>query len=83
MAGYRDIVNEDGSLVDPSQAKRPEKPFEVIEEMYGMIWFLADALDLGEPGTPDSAAWVEIARERFKEGFEWSPSKKPPIKEQL
>jgi len=37
--------------------------YETIEEMYGMIWYLAGG----------DADHVEIARQRYKQGLEQSP----------
>lgn len=41
--------------------------YETIEEMYGMIWYLAN-------GSPDE---VEEARQKYKIGIEISPGKEP------
>lgn len=41
--------------------------YETIEEMYGMIWFLAE-------GHEDM---VEIARENYKTGIDLSPGRQP------
>jgi hypothetical protein len=42
--------------------------YETIEEMYGMIWWLAAEADAADP-----AAWVEEARKHYKDGIEVSP----------
>lgn len=41
--------------------------YETIEEMYGMIWFLAE-------GNEDM---VEIARQNYKTGIDLSPGRQP------
>jgi len=45
--------------------------YETIEEMYGMIWFLA----AGDAGR------VEDARQNYKTGIEWSPGRQPDDEE--
>lgn len=45
--------------------------FETIEEMYGMIWYLAGG----------DAARVEEARQNYKTGIEMSPGRQPEDEE--
>ena len=46
--------------------------YEAVEEMYGMIWWLADTLsELSVAGTP--AEFVESARENYRTGLTLSP----------
>lgn len=63
MAGsYNHCVNEDGTfdLPDLSRIENLGDAKEAIEEMYGMIWFLA----VGYPHA------VEAARQNYKIGIE-------------
>lgn len=45
--------------------------YETIEEMYGMIWFLATALSIGSGHT--AAEYVEMARQGYQAGLAASP----------
>lgn len=47
--------------------------YEMAEEMYGMIWYLANAVTVtaGTPG--DEAALVDLARENYQLGLRVSP----------
>jgi len=69
MAGsYRHAVDDDGRLRSPEDmsiaTETQGDAFETIEEMYGMIWLLAD----GDP------ARVENARQNYRAGIALSPS---------
>lgn len=66
MAGsYNHCVNKDGTLDLPrlSRIENLGDAKEAIEEMYGMIWFLAT-------GRTDA---VEIARQNYKIGIKMAP----------
>lgn len=70
MAGsYKHITTQQGNLVsNETFAKSIENlgdAYEVVEEMYGMIWFLAHSPD----SCVDPAAAVEAARENYDEGL--------------
>lgn len=71
--GYKDIVDEDGALVPPT-ARRPKRPFEVVEEMYGMIQLLANEIAKTEPISVDEI--IKSASENYKRGLELSPTKR-------
>lgn len=54
--------------------------YEAIQEMYGMIWWMAEQLTLGnrpDYGLPGGnwtkAEWVERARQQYKYGLDVSP----------
>ena len=68
MAGsYNHAVEDDGMLVEPERigiaAENLGDAYETIEEMYGMIWFLA-----GHHENPTMA--VEQAQQHYKSGLE-------------
>jgi hypothetical protein len=74
MAGsYNHAVNREwnGQLRSPRNmtiaTETQGDAYETIEEMYGMIWYLAD----GDP------ARVELARQYYKDGLRLSPGKEP------
>lgn len=46
--------------------------YEAVEEMYGMIWWLAMQLQAVYPGTT-SREFVEAARRQYKTGLHGSP----------
>lgn len=82
MTGYLHVVKEDGSLrQDKDVADRldTDNVFETVEELYGMIWQLADAI-VWETGTPNDkeqiADRVELARQNYQEGLRVSPTKR-------
>lgn len=71
MAGsYNHVVTTKGKLLDPySMSQMLENGgdvYEAVEEMYGMIWWLAK-------GNP---AEVDLARRRYNDGIKISPGKK-------
>lgn len=71
MAGsYNHVTDENGQLRGESFTDMIENlgdAYEAIEEMYGMIWFLA--------GTDERAASrVEQARRQYQDGIRMSPS---------
>jgi hypothetical protein len=64
MAGsYRHTINDDGTFRGVDLLDHLGDAFEALEEMYGMIWYLADG----------SAARVEEARQNYQLGIERSP----------
>lgn len=73
MAGsYRHIVDEDGKLLDNeefvSMIENLGDAYEMTQEMYGMIWFLATRSGyIAEGKTPAEA--VEFARQSYKSGI--------------
>lgn len=77
MAGsYNHIVTEQGNLVSnerfANMIENLGDAYEMTEEMFGMIWYIAD--NFGAPGAPPSEVKriVEMARENYKEGLEIS-----------
>jgi hypothetical protein len=83
MAGsYLHVVGDDGALLSNERVngmlENGGDVFEAVEEMYGMIWFLASALSGTYPhnmlGSPD--AIVEEARKNYKIGLAVSPTQR-------
>jgi hypothetical protein len=75
MAGsYYHIVDEDGHFVDNDEfvgmIENLGDAYEMAEEMYGMIWFLASMVQDAPAITP--AEMVEIARQNYKAGLKLS-----------
>jgi hypothetical protein len=76
MAGsYSHVVDKDGKLLESQDLlgmldTHSGDVYEFAEEAYGMIWYLANILS-ALSGSPE--AWVEIARQNYKEGLELSP----------
>lgn len=74
MAGsYNHVVNKDSSLrtaeqINDSLECLSGDVVEAVEEMYGMIWYLAE----GE------LARVEEARENWRAGYAMSPTERQP-----
>lgn len=74
MAGsYNHVVNKDSSLRTAEQISDSLECLsgdvvEAVEEMYGMIWYLAE----GE------LARVEEARENWRTGYAMSPTERQP-----
>ena len=69
MAGsYQHCVDNDGGLLRPAALRgmldTPGDVWEAVEQMYGMIWFLAGG-DLGQ---------IEAAQVRWAEGIGMSPT---------
>jgi hypothetical protein len=87
MAGsYNHVVTDKGKLRNPQQVcgmleTRSGDVYEAVEEMYGMIWWLAGRLSSGNPlVTPKE--WVEMARLDYSAGIvEDSPGRQKPNKE--
>ncbi|QIG58258.1 hypothetical protein SEA_SKOG_106 [Gordonia phage Skog] len=47
--------------------------YETVEEMYGMIWFLAAALDSTHDQGISPRVYIEFARQAYREGLAVSP----------
>lgn len=82
MAGsYGHVTTDDGMLrsVDGvnDMLDNGGDVYEAIEEMYGMIWYLAHTLDMELSGRgPGSAEeLVEDAQHNYEIGLEYSPGK--------
>jgi hypothetical protein len=85
MAGsYNHVVDtETGKLLDGEGINamlecRSGDVVECVEEMYGMIWYLADRVEgyfsESRYANDDGAAhWVEEARKNYREGLRLSP----------
>ena len=70
MAGsYQHTINEQGQLLrnQSMSCENLGDAYETIEEMYGMIWWLAGG----------SAERVEWARQNYKRGLDASPGVEP------
>lgn len=83
MAGsYKHCVDDEGKLFDPEtlngMLENGGDVYEAVEEMYGMIWYLASQLE-ETPGDGSMAVLVEEARHRYKEGVELSPTNHPAL----
>jgi hypothetical protein len=79
MAGsYNHVVTEDGNLQSPESMDQMLENggdvFEAIEEMYGMIWWLAYNAD-GDLGA-DAAGIVEQARQNYQTGLTFAKGNK-------
>lgn len=86
MAGsYKHVVDDQGRLLDNEQVagmlETGGDVYEAVEEMYGMIWWLATHLSECQwPQEPprdghqaQAARNVERARERYEKGLDLSP----------
>jgi hypothetical protein len=83
MAGsYNHCVANDGQLLVNEELQGMLEccsgdVYEAIEEMYGMIWWLAEQNTLGDrASSPDAwtkAEWVERARQSYDRGLDGSP----------
>jgi len=80
MAGsYNHCVSNKGNFLDGKDDRYPlldnlGDSFEAIEEMFGMIWYLAGEMLEMTPKTPEERAVmvkeaVETARQNYKEGL--------------
>lgn len=98
MAGsYKHVITKSGKLNTPKRVCgmlecSSGDVYEAVEEMYGMIWWLAQKLDVavdllavegysvGDPQTGqlpnDKAELVEMARQQYKAGLMASPGTK-------
>jgi hypothetical protein len=70
-SGFRDVVRQKGQLV-PSTTRMPPRPYDVIEEMYGMIWKLAG--DLEHLTNTPAEDFVNEARDLYRDGLYLSPT---------
>lgn len=73
MAGsYNHCVDDEGRFIGVRLLDHLGDAYEALEEMYGMIWYLASAY-----GAPTSVEGqreiVEEARASYREGLERSP----------
>lgn len=77
MAGsYKHVVNEKGQLYSSENwlIDNLGDAYETIEEMYGMIWELADQITGWGTNKPeDISDVVERARQTYKDGIAASP----------
>ena len=74
MAGsYNHVVDENGNLESNETVvdmlENGGDVFEAVEEMYGMIWWLASKLGANAAGTK---IIVEVARNNYQEGLDIS-----------
>ena len=87
MAGsYNHVVNDEGGLISNERVagmlENGGDVFEAVEEMYGMIWYLGEAIAQGQfweasnPDRGDPKFWIEEARKNYKEGLVLSPTKR-------
>lgn len=77
MAGsYNHIITDQGNLVSNKtfvgMIENLGDAYEMTEEMYGMIWWLA----YNEDSCVDPAAAVEAARMNYKKGLELAKTNK-------
>lgn len=77
MAGsYGHVVRDDGGLGNndhiTSMLENGGDVFEAIEEMYGMLWYLAKSLEM-ETGRA-AATLIAEAQAHYKEGLASSPT---------
>jgi hypothetical protein len=77
MAGsYGHVTDNGGKLLDPrgvnDMLENGGDVFEAVEEMYGMIWWLATRLS-EQAGAWSAESWVEDARESYRQGIRESP----------
>lgn len=81
MAGsYNHAVTKKGKLLNPENMRGMLDSFgdcyEALEEMYGMIWDLADDMASARGITPEQA--VEEARKNYRRGLDLSPGIQKP-----
>lgn len=87
MAGsYNHVVNDEGALIKPDRINgmlncMSGDVVECVEEMYGMIWYLADQWAKQDQWEPDkleeTRKWlIEDARTNYKFGLKASPTKR-------
>lgn len=79
MAGsFNHVVDKQGVLRKNSLLDHMGDAAEAIEEMYGMIWYLADIIANEQSGSAaDASLYVEDARQNYKKGLEVAPSEEP------
>lgn len=83
MAGYKDAAKENGQLRSRSEFLQLidnwGNTYETIEEMYGMIWFLANFIMVNKTLLDDQSPEltkevVETARRQYQQGIAVSPT---------
>jgi len=84
MAGsYAHAVNDDGALLEPVELQKMMEnmgdAYECIEELYGMVWFLARQLELPIKPGMSKDKWVKLAKDNYRRGVELSPTARPPL----
>lgn len=76
---YYHVINEDGGLHNYEHIsfvlKTGGDGFETIEEMYGMIWYLAKTLEIETGYVADVATLIMEAQVKYKDGLLSSPTK--------
>lgn len=73
MAGsYKHCVNDDGSFRGVDLLDHLGDAHEALEEMYGMIWYLADEL-AGQYAASTPTEIIERARQDYRRGLDLSP----------
>lgn len=84
MAGsYGHVTDDEGRLLSNedvvSMLENGGDVYEAVEEMYGMIWWLAYTLaeERGEPTMQVQRNLVESARVDYLDGIETSPGRAP------
>jgi hypothetical protein len=87
MAGsYSHVTTDKGKLRNPQGVcgmleTRSGDVYEAVEEMYGMIWYLATRLNEHDPFI-DPKGWVEQAEKNYMSGIQNdSPGRQKPDKE--
>lgn len=70
ITSYNEVVNNDGNL-DPDKIEalvRGGDVFAVVEQLYGMVWYLAET---AAPASPPAMvkAMVEAARRHYDKGL--------------
>ena len=82
MAGsYNHVVADNGNLGSNSHVvamlENGGDVFEAVEEMYGMIWWLATQIANEQFGAAaDPALYVDAAQTEYKTGLAESPTKR-------
>lgn len=81
MAGsYNHILTDHGNLASPERVngmlENGGDVYEAVEEMYGMIWWLAHTSNLDV--TPKDV--VEMARQNYTEGLKLAKATKDKVK---
>lgn len=79
MAGsYNHCINDEGNLLGPfalaGMLETDGDVFEAVEEMYGMIWWLAANVESVRTMLPEDA--VEEARRNYTTGLELAKANK-------
>jgi len=82
MAGsYGHVVNKHGGLISNEKMngmlENGGDVYEAVEEMYGMIWWLATQIANEQFGAAaDPALYVDAAQTEYKTGLAESPTKR-------